>query len=84
MLTQAARRGKSKMYPQTTMNSFPSPTDLDGLGTRYSVPSAALEDLAARRRAGAHDGELINLLVQPDWGGLSRERAEQLVSELPR
>ena len=38
----------------------------------------------ARRRAGARDEELINLLRQPDWGGLSQEQAVQLVSELPR
>ena len=66
------------------MNSFPSPAALQALSARYAVPLAALEDLAARRRAGAHDGELINLLVQPDWGGLSHDQAVQLIGELPR
>ena len=65
------------------MSSFPSPMDLDAIGARYSVPLRALEDLVARRRAGAHDGELIQLLRQPDWGGLSQEQAAQLVAELP-
>jgi hypothetical protein len=66
------------------MASFPSPTDLDAIGARYSVPLRSMEDLVARRRAGAHDGELIGLLRQPDWGGLSQEQAAQLVAELPR
>jgi hypothetical protein len=66
------------------MTSFPSPMDLDAIGTRYSVPPRAMEDLVARRRAGAPDGELITLLRQPDWGGLSQEQAAQLVAELPR
>jgi hypothetical protein len=57
--------------------------DLHAIGTQYPVPPRAVEDLVARRRAGAHDEELISLLRQSDWGGLSRERAEQLVAELP-
>jgi hypothetical protein len=63
---------------------FPSPKDLEAIRERYrSVSPRALEDLVARRRAGASDAELVNLLRQPDWGGLSDEQAEQLVSELP-
>ena len=65
------------------MTSSPAPMDLDALAARYSVPSRALHDLAARRRAGAHDEELISLLRQPDWGDLSPEQAAQLVAELP-
>jgi hypothetical protein len=65
------------------MTSFGSPMDLDTLGARFSVPRRSLEDLVARRRAGAHDDELISLLRQPDWGGLTREQAVQLVAELP-
>ena len=65
------------------MTSFPSPMELDAIGARYSVSTRSMEDLIARRRAGAHDGELINLLRQPDWGGLSLEQATQLVTELP-
>jgi hypothetical protein len=65
------------------MASYPSPKDLDAIGARYAVPRRALEDLVARRRAGAHDDELISLLRQPDWGNLSQEQAEQLVAELP-
>jgi hypothetical protein len=57
--------------------------DLDALAARYSVPPRALADLVARRRAGAHNDELIGLLRQPDWGGLSQEQAAQLVAELP-
>ena len=66
------------------MTSFPSPRDLDAIGARYAVSPRSMADLMARRRAGAHDEELINLLRQPDWGGLSQEQAVQLVSELPR
>ena len=65
------------------MTSFPSPMDLDAIGARYSVPRRSMEDLVARRRAGARDEELIDLLRQPDWGGLSQEQAVRLVIELP-
>jgi hypothetical protein len=57
--------------------------DLDSIAARFSVPRRSLEDLVARRRAGAHDDELISLLRQPDWGGLSQAQAAQLVTELP-
>jgi hypothetical protein len=66
------------------VSSSRSPIDLDTLGTRFSVPRRSLEDLVARRRAGAHDDELISLLRQPDWGGLSQAKAAELVDELPR
>jgi hypothetical protein len=66
------------------MTSFPSPSDLDAIGARFSVSRRSLEDLVVRRRAGAHDDELISLLGQPDWGGLSPAQAAQLVAELPR
>jgi hypothetical protein len=66
------------------MSSYPSPTDLEAIGARYSVPLRSLEDLVARRRAGAPDPELISLLRQSDWGGLTHEQAAQLVTELPR
>jgi hypothetical protein len=66
------------------MTSFPSPNDLDAIAARFAVPRRSLEDLAARRRAGAHDDELISLLRQPDWGGLSQSQAAELVAELPR
>ena len=42
-----------------------------------------MEDLYARRRAGARDAELVNLLSQEDRGGLDREQARALVAELP-
>ena len=57
--------------------------ELDRLETEYSVSSAVLEDLCARRRAGASDAELVNLLRQTDRGGLDRDRARALVGELP-
>jgi hypothetical protein len=57
--------------------------DLDAIGARYSVPRRSMEDLVARRRAGARDEELIDLLRQPNWGGLSQEQAVRLVIELP-
>ncbi len=67
------------------MDAYPSPRDLEALGARFGLGSArALEDLVARRRAGARDEELISLLRQPDWGGLSHEQAAELVAELPR
>jgi hypothetical protein len=65
------------------MTSSPSPTDLPALSARYSVPLRSLEDLVARRRSGAHDDELVSLLTQPDWGGLSREQGAELVAQLP-
>jgi hypothetical protein len=64
-------------------NWYPSVIDLQTLRGRYAVPMAALQDLAARRRAGAHDIELISLLVQPDWGGLSNVQASRLLTEFP-
>ncbi|HEY1294556.1 MAG TPA: hypothetical protein VGJ60_15875 [Chloroflexota bacterium] len=65
------------------MNETPSPTDLSQLADRYNVASGVVEDLYARRRAGARDGELINLLQQKDRGGLDVEHARALVRELP-
>ena len=65
------------------MHETPSPIDLTSLASRYNVSSAVVEDLYARRRAGARDAELINLLQQPDRGGLDTERARALVADLP-
>jgi hypothetical protein len=65
------------------MNQSPAPMDLTPLSTRYAASVAVLDDLYARRRAGAHDAELIDLLAQRDRGGLDRERARALVAELP-
>jgi hypothetical protein len=58
--------------------------ELARLEAAYGVPSAVLEDLCARRRAGARDVELINLLAQADRGGLKPEQAGRLIAELPR
>ncbi len=66
------------------MTSNLSPSDVDAIATRYAVPRQAVLDLILRRRAGAHDAELITLLSQRDWGGLNDEQATQLLSELPR
>lgn len=63
---------------------MPDPIDLSALATSYGVPEAVLEDLYARRRAGARDAELIHLLAQPDRGALDPQRAQALVSELPK
>jgi len=57
--------------------------DLSQLEAAYGVSASVLEDLCARRRAGARDGELINLVRQPDRGGLDPQRARELVAELP-
>jgi hypothetical protein len=65
------------------MNDSPAPIDLTRLSTRYVVSVAVLDDLYARRRAGALDAELINLLTQHDRGGLDRERARAVVAKLP-
>ena len=65
------------------MDTTPTPTDLSRLAATYNVSSAVLEDLYARRRAGARDAELVHLLSQPDRGGLDPERAQALVAELP-
>ena len=66
------------------MESYPSPRELEALAARFGVSSGrALEDLVARRRAGAGDRELLHLLSQPDWGGLSHDQAVELVAQLP-
>jgi len=57
------------------MNDSPTPIDLTPLAARYGVSMAVMDDQYARRRAGAHDAELINLLTQQDRAGLERERA---------
>ena len=57
--------------------------DLPALAATYGVSAPVVEDLCARRRAGARDGELINLLAQPDRGGLDSERARALIAALP-
>lgn len=50
----------------------------------YGVSAGVLEDLVARRRAGALDGELVNLLAQSDRGGLDTTAARALVDQLPK
>jgi hypothetical protein len=60
-----------------------TPIDLTPVATKYGISSAVVEDLYARRRAGARDAELVNLLAQQDRGGLDPERARALISELP-
>ena len=65
------------------VSETPSPIDLSRLADRYSVTPSVVEDLYARRRAGARDAELVNLLQQADRGGLDAERAHALVAELP-
>ena len=65
------------------MNATPTPDDLSQLAARYGVSTAVLEDLYARRRAGARDAELLNLLAQPDRGGLDPGQARALVKDLP-
>ena len=65
------------------MTDSPTPIDLMALATRYEVSPAVVEDLYARRRAGARDAELLNLLAQHDRGGLEQERARALIAELP-
>jgi hypothetical protein len=57
---------------------------LSRLAEAYAVSPGVLEDLVARRRAGALDGELLNLLAQPDRGGLDRTAARALVDQLPK
>jgi len=64
------------------MDSSPEP-DLELLAARYHVSPGVVEDLYARRRAGARDAELVNLLGQQDRGGLAPEQARALISELP-
>ena len=65
------------------MHETPSPIDPSSLANRFNVSPSVVEDLYARRRAGARDAELINLLQQEDRGGLDPERARALVDELP-
>ena len=57
---------------------------LSRLATEYAVSPGVLEDLVARRRAGALDGELLHLLAQPDRGGLNAADARALVDQLPK
>ena len=65
------------------MHDSPPPIDLTELADRYGVSPGVLNDLYARRRAGAHDAELVDLLMQQDRGGLDRQQARALVAELP-
>ena len=65
------------------MSDAPQPADLTPLAARYGIAPAVVEDLYARRRAGAHDAELVNLLSQQDRGRLDREQARALLDELP-
>jgi hypothetical protein len=67
------------------MHNTPDHSDLlTRLAETYAVSPGVLEDLVARRRAGALDAELLNLLAQPDRGGLSAADARALVDELPK
>jgi hypothetical protein len=65
------------------MDTSPAPDDLDAVAAKYHISPGVVEDLYARRRAGARDAELINLLGQQDRGGLTAEQARALVAELP-
>jgi len=65
------------------VSETPSPIDLSHLADRYHVTPSVVEDLYARRRAGARDAELINLLQQTDRGGLDTAQARALIAELP-
>jgi hypothetical protein len=65
------------------MSDSPVPSDLTSLGSRYGIAPGVVEDLYARRRAGARDAELVNLLTQQDRGGMDPEQARALVAELP-
>jgi hypothetical protein len=69
------------------MSSMQSASDhfdnLSRLAEAYRVPPGVLEDLVARRRAGAHDSELRLLLTQADRGGLDPHTARTLVAQLP-
>jgi hypothetical protein len=65
------------------MEDSPTPIDLSSVALKYGVAPGVVEDVYARRRAGARDAELINLLGQHDRGGLDPERARALVAELP-
>ena len=68
-----------------TMDTTPAHlAELSRLEAAYGVPSHVLEDLCARRRAGAHDPELLNLLAQADRGGLDAATAQRLIAELPQ
>jgi hypothetical protein len=66
------------------MDEIRSSIDSSLLEEKYGVSSGVLEDLCARRRAGARDAELVNLLTQFDRGGLDIQRARALVEELPK
>ena len=56
--------------------------DTRTLAGTYGLDPWVVEDLAARKRAGARDQELINLLRETDRGGLAEDRAAELVKEL--
>ena len=63
-----------------------APAQADGerlpQSSQPEVAHWVLEDLAARRRAGASDSELLSLLEQPDRGGLDRQQAAEVLDNL--
>ena len=77
------RLGSCTSYARMSTEYSPTEIDLGPVAARYAVAVDVVEDLYARRRAGARDAELINLLRQPDRGGLAPERARALIAELP-
>jgi hypothetical protein len=66
------------------MESSPASIDLSPIAAKYAVSPAVVEDLYARRRAGARDAELINLLGQQDRGGLEPSVLKPSSQSCPR
>jgi hypothetical protein len=82
--TSAQTAGQVRVLRQLVdMDNSSTPNDLSPLATEYGLSLAVLEDLYARRRAGARDAELINLLAQEDRGGLRLDRAREVIAALP-
>jgi hypothetical protein len=78
-----AKLAGCKRATRTAMGDAPLQSDLTNLANKYGIAPDVIDDWYARRRAGARDAELVNLLTQQDRGGLDPEQTDARAAELP-